>query len=412
MIATIPWAVGTVAPAILIATFLLAAVAVLAASTYEGFGARTVGGEGPKDPQVFWVDPELGDCDADQHGVGTQEHPCGLRKALADGDRIIKFTRPGTITLNASIYLQHSCVTIDGASAPEPGITITHTQANHGGLIIGSPGKDIHDFIISHIRFEGLWDRCQQHVSGWNMLGVYCDDRTGGSASNVVFDHLTVRYLQDKISFWGAVRNVTVSNCLFYDSHMATLVSFYGHPYDLLRKGITFHHNVYARSTQRNPQLRGWIEDFEYINNIVYGWNEYGMRIKNQPGEKSINANVLNNLFVPGEKRRDSALIYGWDPGPDYADGGPDEDLPQGTVYTDSDMGKLYVAGNILPPENRDQYSTIRQPLEIPNWAKITTCDAKDLPDTLLGEVGMMYRDEREDVLLAEVARAAAAACT
>jgi len=399
---------GGPAGVVVLAAVVFSAAILHAAAGIEGFGSRTVGGEGG---QVFWVDPNLGDINVDMHGVGSREHPCSLRKALSGGDRVIKFTRAGTITLNASIYLQSSCVTIDGSTAPAPGVTITHTPENHGTIHIGAPGRDIHDFLIRHVRFQGLFDRYPEHHARWTPLTVSVGEEIGGSVSNVVFDHLSMRYLQDKTSLWGRVENVTVSNCLFEESYMATLVSWHTRPNEPRRKGITFHHNVYARSGQRNPQLRGWIEDFEFVNNIVYGWTHYGMRIKNEPGEKSVQANVLNNMFLPGETRREAAVIYGWDPGPDYADHGPEENLPQGTVYTDSAMGRLYLAGNVLPAENRDQYSTIPSANPIPDWAKVTMQPAEDLPASLLGDVGMTYRDEREEALLAEVAHAAQAAC-
>ncbi|GAG40884.1 unnamed protein product, partial [marine sediment metagenome] len=195
----------------------------------------------------------------------------------------------------------------------------------------------------------------------------------------------------------------------FYDSHMATLVSFYNRPYDLLKKGFSFHHNLYARSSQRNPQLRGWIEDFNYINNIVYGWNYYGMRIKNEPNEKSVNANVISNWFCPDTNKQGSALIYGWSPGRDYADDGPEEDLPQGSVCTDSAMGKLYVAGNILPAANRDQYSTVPAPLPVPDWAKVPACAAEKLPAEVLPEVGIKHRNEPEILLIEQVRTALSA---
>jgi len=385
---------------------LLLAVACATSSGREpkvqGFGARTVGGQGG---EVFWVDPILGDPSEDDH-AGTQDDPCSLRKALAGGRRIIRFTRGGTITLHGDITMADSYVTIDGASAPPPGVTITHTHEHHGGLVIRTSGRDVHDILLRHLRFAGLWDEHPRHKVGWRILNVSADGRGGQKAYNIVFDHLTMHGLQDKTTLWGAVQNVTVSWCFFYDSYMATLASFYGRPFDLRRKGITFHHNLYARSEQRNPQLRGWIEDFEYVNNIVYGWTNYGMRIKNQPGEKAVHANIINNIFSPGRRRPQAALIYGWDPGPDYADRAGESGFVQGTVYTDNEMGHLYVAGNTLPPENRDQYSTIPQPLAIPEWARVTTCPAEELPDRLLPEVGMKYRSEAEKKLIAHVAQA------
>ncbi len=390
---------------ILLAFVLVCALTTGAAAAgpkYEGFGSRTVGGAGG---EVFWVDPALGDPADDPH-AGTKEDPCTLRKALGGGKRIIKFTRGGTITLSGTIRIPYSYITIDGASAPAPGVTITHTQEDHGALDIRPEGEDIHDFIFTHLRFASLWEQYPQHKVGWRILNISAGGRGGHKVYNIIFDHLTMHGLQDKTTFWGRVENATVSWCLFYDSYMATLVSFYGRPYDYRRKGISFHHNVYARSTQRNPQLRGWIRRFDYVNNVVYGWDHYGMRVKNEPGERSVNANIINNVFCPADVRQEAALIYGWDPGPDYADRGPDEDLPQGTVNTANKMGDLYVAGNILPPENRDQYSTIPEPLEIPEWARVTTHPAPQLGEKVLPLTGMKYRNERENQLIDEVSQA------
>jgi len=376
---------------------------VLTAAGIEGFGSRACDGGGQ---EVVWVDPRRPDTDADQHGIGTPDRPYTLRRALGAGDRIIRFTRAGTITLNASIYIQQSNITIDGASAPAPGVTITHTPENHGGLIFGSPGRKIGDFVLAHLRFRGVWDKVPEHVSGYTILGTYIDDDRGGKVENMVFDHLTICNHEDKVSFWGHVENVTVSRCLFYDSHMGTLVSIHSLPYQLRRKGFSIHHNVFARCRQRSPQLRGWIEQLEYVNNIVYGWEMYGMRIKNEPGERSVNANVVNNVFCSDGRRPDSALIYGWEPGPDYADRAKASDFPQGTVYMDNEMGQLHVAGNILPAANRDQYSTVEGPLEIPDWAKVGTVPADGLGQAVLPDVGMAYRSEYERQLLAEVAEA------
>ena len=350
---------------------------------YQGYGSRTVGGAGG---QVFWVDPTLGDPETDEH-AGTRQDPCSLRKALAGGNRIVNFTRGGTITLRGDIRINDSCITIDGASAPAPGVTITHKSENHGALAINSGAGQVRDVIIHHLRFAGLWGDDPRHEVGLRLLGIGGRPTAEASTENIVFDHLSMCGLQDKTTFWGHVCNVTVSQCLFYDSYMATLVSFYNYPFDRIRDGYSFHHNVYARSVQRNPQLRGWIDNFNYVNNIVYAWEVYGMRIKNEPGERSINANVVNNLFLPTQ-RHDWALVYGWQPGPDYADRAPRTDWPQGTVYKDSAMGQLYVAGNILPPENRDQYSTIEAPLSVPDWAAVRTDEAASLPQTLLPTVG------------------------
>ena len=381
-------------------------------SHYEGYGIQSTGGQGG---QVYWVDISLGDLSSDPRS-GTHADPCGLRKALeATGTRVVKFINGGTITLNSGIRVRYGNITIDGFTCPSPGVTITHTAANHGGISL-TPNNGWHqqNYILNHLKFDGLQDVDGGHVVGWGLLGVD-GDIGGNKLSRMILDHLTLRDLEDKFTLWGAVETVTLSNSLFYNSGLATLISFYGAPYDLLRTDISYHHNVWAENGERNPQLRGWIRNLDYVNNVIFDWDHYeghpgwgyGIRIKNEPGAESIYANIINNYFYQANSAFTRALIYGWAPGPDYADGGPATKQPQGTVYTGSDMGELWVAGNILPPQNIDEYSTISGPLPIPAQYQVTTVPATQLYLTA-GQVGMQYRDARDDAVIGRVIAAIA----
>ena len=98
----------------------------------------------------------------------------------------------------------------------------------------------------------------------------------------------------------------------------------------------------------------------------------------------------------------DWALVYGEWPGP-VDDGGPAESPPQGTVVTTSNMGELYVAGNILPPQNRDHYSTRSVPIPIPASARVTTYTTSDLKTRVVPSVGVQHRDAEEQALLDEI---------
>jgi hypothetical protein len=54
-------------------------------------------------------------------------------------------------------------------------------------------------------------------------------------------------------------------------------------------------------------------------------------------------------------------------------------------------MDSLYVSGNLLPGENEDQYSTISEPLPIPEYAWVTTYDISALADSVVPYVGTQY---------------------
>jgi len=393
-------------------------------SHYAGYGSKSVGGAGGR---VYWVDVNLGDPVVDRRSrtyqdthAGTRDDPCSLRKALDGSNRVIKFVNGGTIELQARLDVRGSCITIDGFSAPAPGVTITYTPQGHGGMAINPPsGGYAHDIIINHLRFDGRWDEGFQHRLGWGLLRVWAGDGKN-RISDVVLDHLSLRDDQDKFTIWGQVSDVTVSNCLFYHSGKAMLISYYRSrphdqwPFDLQRKNLSVHHNIFAENDERNPQLRGWINNLDFVDNIIFDWGHglgaarwgYGMRVKSVPGERPVCANIVNNYFVTHGFNPAYALIYGLDPGGDV-DGGPAEPLPQGAVYTRSNMGKLWVSGNILPPQNKDQFSTVNQPLPTPDWAKVAVTAPQELY-LLVPQVGMRYKDARETQVLARVMPAVA----
>ena len=376
-------------------------------SHYEGYGSNSVGGQGGT---VYWVDPLLGDPSVDAH-AGTYADPCSLRKALGGSSRVIKFTRGGTITLLTDLVVKERNVTIDGFTCPAPGITITQNSSTHAGLQIESrENLYSHNWIINHIRFDGLWDQNEEHKVGWAIFGMSAT-RTNKKVHDIILDHLTIRDDQDKVTLWGNMANITVSNGLFHSSGKAFLISYYNATPDLLKTDISVTRNIFARNNERNPQLRGWIRNLDIVNNVMFDWDHkyswaYGTRIKNEAAEKSVYANIINNYYEPLNPSS-RALIYSWNPGWDSTENGPSSVLPQGTVYNGSDMGELWVSGNILPAGNMDHYSTISQAHSVPAWAQVTTI-AADQAYTFVPQVGMQYPDSRDQGILDDVMAAIA----
>ena len=78
--------------------------------------------------------------------------PGSLREAVSGGNRTVVFDVAGTITLTSEITIRDSFTTVDGLSAPGPGITL-----RNAGLIVRGPG---HDFVIRGLRIEraARWD--------------------------------------------------------------------------------------------------------------------------------------------------------------------------------------------------------------------------------------------------------------
>jgi pectate lyase len=142
---------------------------------FEGFGANTSGGNNGTTVEVTSLQ------DA---GAGT------LRAALSSGtNRYIVFKVGGTIMLQSPLQLQgRSYITIDGSTAPAPGITLQ----GHGLAI-----KSSNNIIMTHPRVRNAQNR---GMMAWD--GSY----------NVVIDHCSVSNSGDEnIGITEASSDVTVS---------------------------------------------------------------------------------------------------------------------------------------------------------------------------------------------------------
>src|SRR6476659_10998443 len=105
----------------LVVAVLLTAAGAPAARAEQGFGAGTPGGSGK--PVVHVVN--LADS-----GAGS------LRDAVSAGNRYVVFDVAGDIPLVSDVFVRGAFVTVDGSTAPAPGITLR----THGLSISGDRG--------------------------------------------------------------------------------------------------------------------------------------------------------------------------------------------------------------------------------------------------------------------------------
>ncbi len=249
----------------LVAAALVAAVAVAlvpsGARADEGFGANTPGGAGR----------------SVVHVTNLQDAgPGSLREALGGGGRTVVFDVAGTIALSSDVHVRGAFVTIDGTTAPSPGITLRGA----GLQIRGDEGA--HDVIVRGLRVRGA-AKDGLHIA----VGTY----------NVLVDHVSVQGSGDG--------NIDIT-----EAHDVTLAwSILAQPAateknQLIKYAparITLHHNLYVEAQQRNPQVR--IDDagtpatettVDMRNNIVWGWvGGYGTLVWYGPW-----ANVVANFYA------------------------------------------------------------------------------------------------------------------
>jgi pectate lyase len=246
-------------------------------AAYVGFGRITRGAMScPDTPQTYHV------TSLNSSGAGT------LRDAVSRDCRHIVFDIAGEIDLD-DLQISNSYLTIDGATAPSPGITLV----NVGRLVLeASGGVAVHDVIVNNIRAIGRGGEEETHDL-WEL-----DGSSGAPIYNIVLDHLTMQASADgNVDIYGDVYNVTLSNSLIFDS-------IQGHHFsdsDGLRERITIYNNVYALNNERQPRVRYDTRQLDFVGNVIYGWGwieggAAGMHLDIGPYPAS--ANVENNIYL------------------------------------------------------------------------------------------------------------------
>jgi len=299
----------------------------------EGFGATTSGGSGGES----YVVTSLADS-----GPGT------LRDALGASDRSVSFAVGGTIELQSTIRVTGANITIDGSTAPPPGVTITAAHSGVSGALLEFRGA--HDIIVRHLRITDAQD---------DNLRIYID------AYNIVVDHCSVRRAGDgNLDISDGAHDITVQWSILADNDRNSLIRT-----DLYN--ISLHHNLYANGYERNPQLDDSVF-VDMVNNVVYGWGgNYGARIRN-----GSSANVVKNYFVPG-------------PGSD----------PSDALVLEPDAGPVYLEGNVLPSScgTSGTTGTLHEAPEV------TELSADDALLAVLEEAGAFPRDADDQQYVEEV---------
>ena len=271
----------------------------------EGFGMWTVGGRGGRVIEVTSIEDS---------GPGT------LREAMeAEGPRIVVFRVGGLITLQTPLTITNPYITIAGQTAPRDGICIRGETTN----------INTHDVIIRYLRFRR-----------GNL--VRPDDALGGyPQKNIIIDHCSASWgLDENLSMYrwmkpmpdgtrlkSPVENMTIQWCISSEA-----LNAYNHAFGGTwgGKNCSFHHNLFACNTGRNPSI-GWCDNLDYRNNAVFNWRHRTM----DGGLNGIN--VVNNYYKPGPAANRGPIRYRIC-------------KPEGRFGMDGAprFGKVYVAGNVV----------------------------------------------------------------
>ena len=226
----------------------------------------------------------------------------------------------GNIELESPISIKEPFITIAGQTAPGDGICLK----NHPLSI------DADHVIIRYIR-----------VRPGDVSGNDYDAVSSRYTKHIILDHISASWSIDETMSIYHCDSVTVQWCLISESlyesnHVKGSHGFggiWGSNYS------TYHHNLLAHHTSRNPRMASGSGYTDYRNNVIYNWGFnscYGGEAQ-QVGNDRFNFsefNIVANYYKPGPATRPGEISY--------------RIANPGYRNETDDFGKWHIADNIV----------------------------------------------------------------
>lgn len=254
----------------------------LAFPTAEGYGKYAKGGRGG----VVYKVSNLHDS-----GEGS------LRAAVeAKGARTVVFEISGTIELESPIKIKNPYITIAGQTAPGDGICLK----NHPLSI------DADHVIVRYMR-----------IRPGDISGNDYDAVSSRYTKHIILDHISASWSIDECVSIYHCDSITVQWCLISESlygsnHVKGHHGFggiWGSSYG------TYHHNLFAHHSSRNPRMASGSGSTDYRNNVIYNWGYqscYGgeAQQKGNPKFHFSSFNIMANYYKPGPATQPGVVSY------------------------------------------------------------------------------------------------------
>lgn len=272
----------------------------------EGYGKYSKGGRGGCVYEVI---------NLNDHGKGS------LREAVeATGPRTIVFRVSGTIILESPLKIKHPYITIAGQTAPGDGICISRYPIN----------IDTDHVIIRYLRVR-LGDESREDF----------DAVSSRYSKHIILDHISSSWSVDECMSIYHCDSITVQWCMITESlsksnHIKGSHGFggiWGSNYG------TYHHNLLAHHSSRNPRMASGSGNTDYRNNVIYNWGYqslYGGEKQQQGNDRFnfSNFNIVANYYKPGPATRPGDVSWRI----------ANPSSRNGTA----DVGKWYIADNVV----------------------------------------------------------------
>ncbi len=260
----------------------------------------------------------------------NDDGPGSFRAACeAAGPRIVVFNVAGIIRLTNRIRVRAPYITIAGNTAPGDGVCIAGNTVE----------LETHDIIVRHMRFRrGATDATDRN-----------DSFGGNPVGNLIIDHVSASWgLDENMSMYRHMYqppgggpdlklptvNVTIQHSIFSES-----LNIYHHAFGSTIGGLnsTFHHNLWACNTGRNPSV-GMYGDFTFVNNVLFNYRHRTI----DGGDQRSFFNIINNTLKPGPGTPTSDVAFRLLK--------PESERSKTVV---DNFGKAYVSGNVVEGYDR-----------------------------------------------------------
>lgn len=224
--------------------------------------------------------------------------PGSLREALdTEGPRIIRFAVGGEIWLKDTMKVGKPFVTVEGESAPSPGISLMGDRLR----------VRTHDVILRNIRV-----RVGALLTGsdpQNRDGIQIDGAVDGSdpGYNVLVENCSVSWaIDENIQIYGKNNHdIVVRNCIIAEGLQKGHPKGGTHSAGLIvgpdTRNILIQGNLFAHNAFRNPLVGGGGEAL-VVNNLVYDPGFGGLMIYSggKHSTKPTLVTAIGNVLVPG----------------------------------------------------------------------------------------------------------------
>jgi pectinesterase len=237
----------------------------------EGFGRFAQGGRGGTVYQVT----NLNDA-----GPGS------LRDAVSQPNRTVVFRVSGTILLNSTLKITNDNITIAVQTAPGGGICVS-------GYTTTIAANNI---IIRYMRFR-LGDTQADIDDACNSFK--------GSFHDIIIDHCSMSWSIDETGSFYDIQQFTLQWSILSESLFHSVDPKGNHGYAGIwgGQGATFHHNLLADHSSRNPRFSGSrylgntvTGTVDMRNNVIYNWGD----INSSYGGEGGTQNMINNYYKAG----------------------------------------------------------------------------------------------------------------